>query len=322
MLRRQLLLAMAGGAATLATPLAFSQNRFPTRPISLIVPFAAGGGGDTTARLLAKGVADKFDSPVVVDNRAGASGNIGAAYVMRSAPDGYTLLSLSSTYGIQAAVGKPGFDAVNDMQPIILASSEPLVLVVHPSAPWRDARDLALAAQKAPGTFSHGSAGIGSIAHLGMEELAYTMKASFLHVPYKGSSSAMTDLLGGTVHLVLSTATFLSPYVKTGKVRALGVSGSKRLAALPGVPTFDEQGFPYDVFDWKAVAGPKGMPPDVVARLNKAFNDVLANPDVTARLEADGSSVVGGTPERLASTLQADIERWKSLVKKASIRLE
>lgn len=313
---------MAGGAAAMTTPFAFSQTRFPSRPISLIVPFAAGGGGDTTARLLGKGVSEKFESPVVVDNRAGASGNIGAAYVMRSVPDGYTLLSLSSTYGIQAAVGKPGFDPVNDMQPIILASSEPLVLVVSASAPWRNARDLAEAAKKAPGTITHGSAGIGSIAHLGMEELAYTMGASFLHVPYKGSSSAMVDLLGGTVNIVFSTATFLSPYVKTGKVRALGVSGSKRLSALPGVPTFDEQGFPYEVFDWKAVAGPKGMPADVVAKLNKAFNDVLADPEVSARFEADGSSVVGGTPERLATILQKDIERWKALVKKANIKLE
>lgn len=322
MLRRQLMQGLAGGALSALAPALLAQARYPARPISLIVPFAAGGGGDTTARLLAKGLADRLDGTVVVDNRAGASGNIGSAYVMRSAPDGYTLLSLSSTYGIQAAVGKPGFDAVSDMQPVILATRDPLILLVHPSAPWRNARELAAAAQKAPGTISHGSAGAGSIAHLGMEELGYAMGAKFLHVPYKGSSAAMTDLLGGNVQLVLTTTTFANPYVKSGKVRALGLSGAKRLGALSAVPTFEEQGYAYGVFDWKAVAAPKGVPAEVTARLNKALNDVLASPEVSARFEADGSTLVGGAPELLTQTLRADITRWQALVKKADIRLE
>lgn len=322
MLRRHMIHGLAAGALAAAAPWVRAQARYPARPITLVVPFAAGGGGDTTARLLAKGLADRLDGSVVVDNRAGASGNIGAAYVMRAAPDGYTLLSLSSTYGIQAAVGKPGFDAVNDMQPIIMATRDPLILLVHPSAPWRSARELAVAAQKAPGTISHGSAGAGSIAHLGMEELGFAMGASFLHVPYKGSSAAMTDLLGGNVQLVLTTTTFAGPYVKSGKVRALGLAGAKRLAALPAVPTFDEQGYAYDVFDWKAVAGPRGMPLEVVQRLNRALNDVLSSAEVSTRFEADGSAVVGGAPEVLTQALKADIERWKVLVRKASIRLE
>lgn len=322
MLRRHMIQGLAASALAAATPWGRAQNRYPSRPITLVVPFAAGGGGDTTARLLAKGLADRLDGTVVVDNRAGASGNIGAAYVMRAAPDGYTLLSLSSTYGIQAAVGKPGFDAVNDMQPIIMATRDPLILLVHPSAPWRSARELAAAAQKAPGTISHGSAGAGSIAHLGMEELGFVMGARFLHVPYKGSSAAMTDLLGGNVQLVLTTTTFAGPYVKSGKVRALGLAGAKRLGALPAVPTFDEQGYAYDVFDWKAVAGPRGMPLGVVQRLNRALNDVLSSAEVSARFEADGSAVVGGAPEVLTQAVRADIERWKALVKKAAIRLE
>ncbi|WP_295550238.1 tripartite tricarboxylate transporter substrate binding protein [uncultured Pseudacidovorax sp.] len=322
MLRRHMIHGLAASALAAAAPWVRAQAKYPARPITLVVPFAAGGGGDTTARLLAKGLADRLDGSVVVDNRAGASGNIGAAYVMRAVPDGYTLLSLSSTYGIQAAVGKPGFDAVNDMQPIIMATRDPLILLVHPSAPWRSARELAVAAQKAPGTISHGSAGAGSIAHLGMEELGFAMGASFLHVPYKGSSAAMTDLLGGNVQLVLTTTTFAGPYVKSGKVRALGLAGAKRLAALPAVPTFDEQGYAYDVFDWKAVAGPRGMPPEVVQRLNRALNDVLSSAEVSTRFEADGSAVVGGAPEVLTQALKADIERWKVLVRKASIRLE
>lgn len=323
MLRRQLIQGLVGTTAlTVTITSLWAQGRFPARPIMLVVPFAPGGGGDTTARLLAKALSNRLEGSVVVDNRAGASGNIGSAYVMRSPPDGYTLLSLSSTYGIQAAVGKPGFDSVNDMQPIVLATRDPLILLVHPSAPWRNTRELVAAAQQAPGTISHGSAGAGSIAHMGMEELGYTAGAQFLHVPYKGSSAAMTDLLGGNVQLVMTTTTFAGPYVKSGKVRALGLSGTKRLTALPDVPTFAEQGYAYQVFDWKAVAGPKGMPADLVARLNQALNDVLRSPAISERFEADGSAVVGGSPDLLMQTLRGDIDRWKALVKKASIRIE
>ncbi len=322
MFRRQLIRGLAGGAFTAAVAGARSQPRFPARPITLVVPFAPGGGGDTTARLLARGMSERLEGSVVVDNRAGASGNIGSAYVMRAPADGYTLLSLSSTYGIQAAVGKLAFDPVGDMQPIILATRDPLILVALPSAPWANTRELVAAARKAPGSISHGSSGAGSIAHLGMEELGYTVGAQFLHVPYKGSSAAMTDLLGGNVQLVLSTATFIAPYVKSGKVRALGMAGSKRLPGLPDVATFAEQGWDYQVFDWKAVAGPRGMPAETVARLNQALNEVLRTPAVVERFEADGSAVIGGAPELLTQTLRSDIDRWRALVKKAAIRIE
>ncbi|CAN5427844.1 tripartite tricarboxylate transporter substrate binding protein [soil metagenome] len=322
MQRRRWMQAAAGGVLLARAPALLAQDRYPARPVTLVVPFAPGGGGDNTARLLALGLTERLGASVVVENRADASGNIGAAYVMRSAPDGYTLLSLSSTYGIQAAVGKPGFDPLADMQPIVIATRDPMILLVHPSAPWQSAQDLAAAAKKAPGSISHGSAGAGSIAHLGMEELAHVMGVQFLHVPYKGSSAAMTDLLGQSVQLVLTTTAFASTYVKSGKVRALGLSGSKRLAALPMVPTFEEQGFPYQVFDWKAVAGPKGIPKDVVAKLNQQLNEVLRSAAFKERVEADGSAVVGGPPEQLASTLRADIERWKTLVTTVGIKIE
>lgn len=322
MRRRQLIQGLAGTPALAFTMTrAWANERYPVRPITLVVPFAPGGGGDTTARLIARELADRLQASVVVDNRAGASGNIGAAYVMRARPDGYTLLNLSSTYGIQAAVGKPGFDPVNDMQPLVLASRDPLVLLAHASAPWNSMRDLIAAAQKEPGTISHGSAGAGSIAHMGMEELGYTVGAKFLHVPYKGSSAAMTDLLGSNVQLVMTTTTFAAPYIKSGKVRALGLSGSARLGALPDVPTFAEQGYAYQVFDWKAIAGPKGMPAPLVATLNQALNEVLKSPAIAGRLETDGSAVVGGPPELLMQTLRSDIDRWKALVKKASIQI-
>ena len=322
MFRRRLIQALGGGALASTLGNAWPQARYPARPVTLVVPFAPGGGGDTTARLLAKGLSERLEGSVVVDNRAGASGNIGAQYVLRSPPDGYTLLSLSSTYGIQAAAGKPAFDPIGDMQPIILVSRDPLVLVVHPSAPWHGARELAAAAKKAPGTISHGSSGAGSIAHMGMEDLGYAVGAQFLHVPYTGSAAAMTDLLGGSVQLVMTTTTFAAPYIRSGKVRALGLAGTKRLPALPDVPTFAEQSYDFQVFDWKAVAGPKGMPAELVARLNQACNEVLKTPAVAERFESDGSAVMGGPPQVLLQTLRSDIERWKNLVRKASVRIE
>jgi len=321
MLRRQLLQGLAGSATIGAMARLHVQSLFPARPMTFVVPFAPGGGGDTTARLLASALAERLGASVIIDNRAGASGNVGAAYVMRSPPDGYALLSLSSTYGIQAAAGMLGFDPIDDMQPVVLATRDPLILLIHPSSPWRTAKDLVAAAKKEPSAISHGSAGIGSIAHMGMEEFGHATGAKFLNVPYKGSSSAMTDLLGGNVQLVLTTTTFASPFVKTGRVRALGISGTKRLPGLPDAPTFDEQGYPFQVFDWKAVAGPKGMPAALVAKLNLDLNEVLKSPAFSKRMEADGTAVVGGSPDQLTQTLRSDIDRWTALIKTNGIRI-
>jgi tripartite-type tricarboxylate transporter receptor subunit TctC len=322
MRRRHLIHGLAGNAIAGCLTDGRTQPRYPSRPVTLVVPFAPGGGGDTTARVLAKGLSDRLGGSVVVENRAGASGNIGAAYVLRSPPDGYTLLSLSSTYGIQAAVGKPPFDPIADMQPIVLATRDPMVLLTHSQAPWSHLKDLVAAAKKSPDTISHGSSGAGSIAHMSMEELAHAVGARFLHVPYKGSSAAMTDLLGGSVQLVMTTSTFAAPYIKSGRVRALGIAGNRRLLALPEVQIFAEQGQAFQVFDWKAVAAPKGVPGDIVSQLNAALNDVLRAPAVAERFEADGSAVVGGSHELLAHTLREDIGRWRTLVRQASIRIE
>jgi tripartite-type tricarboxylate transporter receptor subunit TctC len=301
-----------------------AQEKYPSKPIKFVVPFAAGGGGDVVARMLAQRLTERINNPVVVENRTGAGGNIGSDFVLKSQPDGYTLLNMSSTYPIQAAVSaKLPFDPIVDMQPIIMVSRDPVVLLVNVNSPIRNAKDLFDAAKRTPDKLTYGSAGVGSIAHLGMEELAFLMGIKLVHVPYKGSSQAFTDLLGGQVDMMLTSATFSGPHIKGGKVRGLGIAGTQRMPTLAEVPTFEEQGFRgYDVVDWKAVAGPRGMPPDVVAFLNRELNEVLRHKAVVEKFEAEGTTAVGGTPEQMMETLKSDIERWKRVAEKAKVKIE
>ncbi len=304
-----------------ATPFLRAQTGFPNRPISFVVPFAAGGGGDVIARLVAKGLSERFPAGVVVENRVGASGNIGAAHVLKSPPDGYTLLNMSSTYAIQAAVNKKlPYDPLGDLQPIMMVSRDPVVAIVHPDSAIRDANILEALARKSPGKISHGSAGMGSIAHMAAEELGYNMRVQLLHVPYKGSSQAFTDVMGRSVDLMFTSATFAAQHVKAGRVRAIGISGTQRSSQLPEVPTFAEQGYPkYQVVDWKAIGGPRGIPADVLTRLNRELNEVLKMPAIREKFESEGTTVLGGSPDDMMKLIGEDIERWTTLVKAANL---
>ncbi len=296
---------------------------FPAKPITFVVPFAAGGGGDVVARMLAKGLTERINIPVVVENRVGAGGNIGSNYVLKSNPDGYTLLNMSSSYAIQAAVSKLPYDPLADMQPILMVSRDPAVIVVNVDSPLRTGKDLQDAAKAQPARLTYGSAGVGSIAHLGMEELAYNMGIKLVHVPYKGSSQAFNDVLARNVDMMLTSTTYAATFIKAGRVRALGISNPARLTFLPDVPTFAEQGWPnYQVVDWKAVAGPKGMPPDVVAFLNREMNEAMKKESIVEKFRAEGTTIVGGTPEQMMQVVRSDIERWRNLVKVANIKVE
>ena len=324
MIRRHFLLQGAACSLVAIAPRAFAQQRkYPEKPIKFVVPFAAGGGGDVVARMLAQRLSERINNPVIVENRTGAGGNIGSDFVLKSPPDGYTLLNMSSTYPIQAAVSKLPFDPIGDMQPIIMVSRDPVVLLVNVASPLKSAKDLVDAAQRAPGKLTYGSAGVGSIAHLGMEELAFLMGVKLVHVPYKGSSQAFTDLLGGQVDMMLTSATFSGPQIKGGKVRGLGIAGTQRMPTLADVPTFEEQGFRgYNVVDWKAVAGPRGMPPDVVAFLNRELNEVLRMKAVTDKFEAEGTTAVGGSPEEMMQIVRSDVTRWRNIAEKAQVKIE
>lgn len=310
------------GLACAAQPL-FAQQKFPNRPIKFVVPFAAGGGGDVVARLLAQRLTERLNNPVVVENRTGAGGNIGSDFVLKSPPDGYTLLNMSSTYPIQAAVSKLPFDPIGDMQPIMMVARDPVVVLVNTKSPLRNAADLAEAAKRNPGKLSHGSAGVGSLAHLSMEELAFLMGIKLLHIPYKGSSQAFNDLLGGSVDMMLTSITFSAPYLKSGRVRALGVSGPARQETWPDLPTFEEQGVKnFNVVDWKAVAGPKGIPADVVAFLNAELNAVLKSKEVSEKFQSEGTTAVGGSPEQMMQVIRSDIARWKRVAELANVKIE
>ena len=313
---------LALSVASVTGPLA-AQQRFPNRPIKFVVPFAAGGGGDVVARLLAQRLTERINNPVVVENRTGAGGNIGSDFVLKSPPDGYTLLNMSSTYPIQAAVSKLPFDPIADMQPIMMVSRDPVVVLVNTKSPLRTAADLSEAARRNPGKLSHGSAGVGSLAHLSMEELAFLMGVKLLHIPYKGSSQAFNDLLGGSVDMMLTSVTFSAPYLKSGRVRALGVSGPVRQEAFPDLPTFEEQGIKnFNVVAWKAVAGPRGIPADVVAFLNTELNAVLKSKEVSEKFQSEGTTAVGGTPEQMMQVIRSDIARWKRVAELANVKIE
>lgn len=306
----------------LASP-AWSQQPYPSRPIRIIVPFSPGGGGDVMARKVAVKLTERTAASVVIENRAGASGNIGAEIVVRSAPDGYTLLSTSSTYGIQASLGKTPFDPLNDITAIVGLARAPAVIIVAPNSPFKTLRDLINAAKRYPGEVLFGTAGVGAIAHMNMEHFASVAGIRMTHVPYKGSSQALTDMLGGNIAVTTANPTVAAPMVKAGRIRALAAGGSQRLPSMPDVPTFPEAGLPgFDPYDWKAILGPKGIPLEIVSRLNTEINAIVKDKDFAAVLEADGSTALGGPPSQLAALIRSDIERWRNLIRDRKIKVE
>jgi tripartite-type tricarboxylate transporter receptor subunit TctC len=317
------LLVMALGWILVLAPSAWSQPLYPSRPIRIIVPFSPGGGGDVMARKVAVKLAERTGGSVFVENRAGASGNIGAELVVRSAPDGYTLLSTSSTYGIQASLGKTPFDPLNDVTPIVALARAPAVVIVAPNSPFKTLQDLINAAKRYPGEVTFGTAGIGAIAHMNMEHFASVAGIRMTHVPYKGSSQALTDMLGGNIAVTTANPTVAAPMVKAGRVRALAVGGNHRMPSMPDVPTYAEAGLPgFDPYDWKAILAPKGIPSEIVSRLNTEINAIVKDKDFAAVLEADGSTALGGPPSQLVALIKSDIERWRNLIRDRKIKVE
>lgn len=312
---------LASGAA-LCLPVLAQPAVYPNKPVKFVVPFAAGGGSDMMARLIAQKLNERFGYTVIVDNRPGAGGNLGAEAALREPADGYTLLVISGSYAGNAVVSKPSFDSIAAIQPIVQFSHEPIVFVIGPTSPIRSLKELVEKAKKNPGTVSYGSSGVGGLAHLSTEYFASIAGIKLNHIPYRGTSGAMVDLAGGQIDFFLGGTTSVNALVKGGKVRPLAIAAPARIASMPDVPTLAEQGFGSFKGDlWHGLTAARHVPAAVVAKLNKDINAVLQLPEMRARLAADDVTPAGGTPEAFTEVIRSDMERWRVVVKTADIRI-
>jgi tripartite-type tricarboxylate transporter receptor subunit TctC len=304
---------------------AASAQAYPSKPVRLIVPFAAGGGNDNVARLVGKRLSEGLGQPVVVDNHPGAGGVLGAEAAARSAPDGYTLfLGGVGSHAINPNLMKNlPYDPIRDFAPVELLAQAPLVLVVHPSIPARSLAEFVAYARAHPGKLNFASNGNGSSSQLAAVMFESMAGIDMVHVPYKGLSPALTDLLSGQVQLMFSSVVAILPHIKAGKVRALAVTGTKRLASTPGLPTIAESGFPgYEASSWYGILAPAGTPRDIVTKLNAELSKALSQPEVRNSLLAEGAEPVGGTPEQFAAHIRSEKERLGRVIREAKITLE
>jgi len=308
-------------AASFAATAVSAAESFPSRPIRLIVPFTPGGGTDIVARLLAKNMGATLGQSIVVENRPGANGVIGADQLAKAAPDGYTvMLTIASHAAAPALYKKLPYDTLKDFSSISLVASYPYVVVVPRDFPARSFKDFVDYAHKHPGKLAYASSGTGSGPHLGMELLKQSAGLDLLHVPYKGASAANTDLVSGQVQTMLNNFLAASALLKSGQLRALAVTSKERSAAMPDLPTVAESGYPgFEVVGWYALFGPRDMPADVQARLADAAAKAARDPAFIARLKEDGAIPVGSSPEELQKFFAAEVEKWGTVARKANI---
>jgi tripartite-type tricarboxylate transporter receptor subunit TctC len=296
---------------------------FPSKPLRIIVPFSPGGVADSSARVISEKLGARLGQSVVVENRPGASGNIGTQQVAASAPDGYTLLlGFDGTMVVNPHVyAKLPFDTLRDFAPVTKLGDATLILVAHPSVPAKDLREFLQIAKKQ--NFSYGSAGTGSTPHLAGELLAQRTGIGLTHVPYKGGGQAMGDVVGGQIPLVFTAIATAQQFVKAGKLKGLGVSSARRSSSLPEVPTFVESGLDGFVVDsWVGILAPAKTPQPIVARLQKEIAAVLAEPETRERYATLGIEPAGNSPEQFTEQIRADLARWEKVVKQAGIRIE
>jgi tripartite-type tricarboxylate transporter receptor subunit TctC len=296
---------------------------WPERSLRLVVPYAAGGGADNAARVVAQRLSELLGQPVVIDNKPGAGGVIGADTVAKSTPDGYTALYDASAYVVNPALRKLAYDPVKDFIPVSLIVTAPQILVVSPQSPYKSLNELLAAARKSPNKLSFASAGAATASHLAAELMADEAHVDLLHVPYKGGAPALTDVMAGSVDLYFGNAASTLQHVTSGKLRALGVSSRQRLKNLPSIPTLSESGLPdYEVLEWNGMFLPKGTPTEVVQRFAKEVQNVMVESKTRERLSEAGVIPVGSSPTEFAKFVETESRRWQKLVKERGIKVD
>ncbi|WP_418116758.1 Bug family tripartite tricarboxylate transporter substrate binding protein [Variovorax sp. 350MFTsu5.1] len=323
--RRLAVAAAISMAAACASGLAWAADSYPVKPITLVVAYPAGGDTDALARLFAEKLSTRVGQPVVVDNRPGASGIIGSAYVSKATPDGYTLLLAPSTFSIAQLVLKTngsGYDVLNGFTPIVQTGSQPLFLVAGGNSGLSTVKD-AVAAAKGGKTLSYASPGSGSPMHILGEMFARASGTTLAHVPYKGVAPAINDVLGGHVPVTFITLGPVAPYIANGKLRPLAVASAQRSPLAPNVPTLAEQGYKdVEVTAWNGLWGPRNLPPEIVKTLNGHFNEILKMPEIVSRMAVLGTTPVGGDAEVLGKTNAADYARFGKVIKELGIQAD
>jgi len=318
---RACLLVAAVLAGFQVVPARAQSGTYPNKPVRLVVPFAPGGGTDITARLIAQKMSEVLGQQVIVDNRAGGGGTIGAETAVRAAPDGYTVIMVSGSYGTNAALYQLPYDPVKAIQALVMIGESGFVLALHPSVPAKSVPEFIAHAKANPGKLNYASTGTGGITHLTTELFDLMAGTKMTHIPYKGTGPALSDLLGGQVQLIFGSMPATIPHAKTGKLRGIGVTTAKRAGPLPDVPTIGETVKDYEAALWYGLWGPRGLPKPVIARWNTEVARILQTEEMKKRLAGDGVEPAGGPPEQFINAIRRDVEKWKKVVKAANIRI-
>jgi len=312
--------ALALFAVTL--PLSIHGQTYPAKPVRFVVPFVPGGPTDIQGRMLGEKLGQRLGQQVIIDNRGGAGGNIGMELTAKSPPDGYTIvIATVGTWAVNPYLYQLPFDVIRDFAPVTQVSTSPGALIVHPSVPVMNVKELIALAKKRPGELNYGSSGVGGFGHICGELFDLMTGTKMTHIPYKSSAPSLTDLIAGNIQVLFNNLISTTPFVKTGRVRALATTGAKRSPALPDLPTLDEAGLKgYENSSWSAVAAPAGTPPAIILRLHKEFVEILKMPDIQKRHAEVGAEIIASTPEQFHAYLKSELAKFSKLVKAAGIK--
>jgi tripartite-type tricarboxylate transporter receptor subunit TctC len=322
---RQLKHVFAGLAIAAFATASMGDPTYPSKSIRMIVPFTPGGGTDTLARIVGNKLAESMKVSVMIENRPGAGGNIGTDAAAKSPPDGYTIvMSVTSILAINPSLySKLPYNAARDLTPVSTIATSPLVIVTAENSPYKTIADVIATAKAKPGTVTFGTPGNGTIAHMSGELLQRAAGIKMQHVPYKGAAQALADLMGGQISLYFATAPAVASHIKGGKLRAVAVTSAKRSEDLPSIPTVSESGYQgFDATTWFGFLAPAGTPAPIITRLNTEINRALKTQEVRDKFRAEGSDILGGTPEEFAALLKADLVKWGQVVKESGARLD